>query len=147
MHDLHDPDLEKNDVDMSTVKIETASYISGTVVDDSQTSLPSVPAASEKDTDYPEGGWPAWFTVAGSFLALVCTFGQLTSFGTFQAWYSEHQLQSLPPSTISWIGSMQLWVFFFSVSAVVVYGSVCVLMSYRAASWAGSSMNTVLVCS
>lgn len=68
---------------------------------------------SDEDID---GGWRAWLTVLGSFLALMCTFGQLNSFGTFQSWYSDHQLSHLAPSTISWIGSAQLWVFFVSVS-------------------------------
>ena len=69
----------------------------------------------EEDID---GGWRAWLTVLGAFLALMCTFGQLNSFGTFQSWYSNHQLSHLAPSTISWIGSAQLWVFFVSVSRV-----------------------------
>lgn len=64
----------------------------------------------------PDGGLQAWLTVFGAFLALFCTFGQLNSFGTFQTWYAEHQLRDLPPSTIAWIGSLQLWIFFFSVS-------------------------------
>ena len=66
---------------------------------------------------YPEGGRAAWLTVFGAFLALFCTFGQLNAFGTFQTWYAEHQLRDLPPSTIAWIGSLQLWMFFFSVSS------------------------------
>lgn len=57
----------------------------------------------------------AHLTVLGAFLALFCTFGQMNTFGTFQTWYASHQLQSMPPSTISWIGSLQLWVFFVSV--------------------------------
>lgn len=57
----------------------------------------------------------AYATVFGAFLALFCTFGQMNAFGTFQTWYSSHQLQHMPPSTISWIGSLQLWVFFVSV--------------------------------
>lgn len=66
------------------------------------------------EEEYPDGGWRAWLTVLGAFFALICTFGQLSSFGTFQAWYSEHQLAGYAPSTISWIGSIQLFVFFFS---------------------------------
>ncbi|PIL34880.1 MFS general substrate transporter [Ganoderma sinense ZZ0214-1] len=62
---------------------------------------------------YPDGGTRAWLAVFGAFLALFCTFGQLNSFGTFQTWYHEHQLSALPASTIAWIGSLQLWVFFF----------------------------------
>ena len=71
--------------------------------------------------EYPDGVWRAWMTVLGAFCALVCTFGQLSSFGTFQSWYQEHQLHELAPSTISWIGALQLWVFFFSVSVSILY--------------------------
>jgi hypothetical protein len=74
-----------------------------------------VPPTVAVDEEYPESGWAAWFTVTGAFLALLCTFGQLSSFGIFQSWYSDHQLSHLPPSTISWIGALQLWTFFFSV--------------------------------
>lgn len=71
--------------------------------------------------EYSEGGTKAWLTVAGASLALFCTFGQMNAFGTFQSWYSAHQLHHLPPSTISWIGSIQLWIFFFSVRAMDVF--------------------------
>lgn len=64
--------------------------------------------------------WRRWLVVLGAFLALFCTFGQLTSFGTYLSWYSRNQLSSYSPSTISWIGSLQLWVFFFSVSPSVL---------------------------
>ncbi|KAF7422249.1 hypothetical protein PC9H_010405 [Pleurotus ostreatus] len=61
-----------------------------------------------------DGGVRAWLSVLGASLALFATFGLMNAFGTFQAWYSSHQLQHLPPSTISWIGSLQLWMFFFA---------------------------------
>ncbi|EPS95561.1 hypothetical protein FOMPIDRAFT_61017 [Fomitopsis schrenkii] len=61
-----------------------------------------------------DGGCKEWLTVFGAFLALFCSFGQLNAFGTFQTWYADHQLSHLSPSTISWIGSLQLFVFFFS---------------------------------
>ncbi|KDR77522.1 hypothetical protein GALMADRAFT_406904 [Galerina marginata CBS 339.88] len=69
---------------------------------------------SHCDHEYPEGGLKAILTVLGAFIVLFCTFGQMNAFGTFQAWYAAHQLRHLPASTISWIGSLQLWVFFFS---------------------------------
>ena len=102
------------------------------------------PSISSVETVFPDGGARAWLTVFGAFLALFCTFGQLNSFGTFQAWYAEHQLHQFPPSTIAWIGSLQLWVFFFSVSS----GRACLLGYYshagagRAHSLAAYSMPT-----
>ncbi|KAJ7162664.1 MFS general substrate transporter [Mycena crocata] len=63
---------------------------------------------------FPEGTTQGYLAVFGAFMALFCTFGQMNAFGTFQTWYAEHQLSALPPSTIAWIGSLQLWVFFFS---------------------------------
>ncbi|KAJ7807453.1 MFS general substrate transporter [Mycena leptocephala] len=63
---------------------------------------------------FPEGTTKGYLAVFGAFMALFCTFGQMNAFGTFQAWYAEHQLNHLEPSTIAWIGSLQLWVFFFS---------------------------------
>ncbi|KAJ7500859.1 MFS general substrate transporter [Mycena galericulata] len=63
---------------------------------------------------FPEGCTKGYLAVFGTFMALFCTFGQMNAFGTFQAWYEEHQLNALEPATIAWIGSLQLWVFFFS---------------------------------
>ena len=80
------------------------------------------PSVADLSVSFSDGGGRAWLTVLGAFLALFCTFGQLNSFGTFQTWYAEHQLHDLPPSTIAWIGSLQLWVFFFSVCVVFVRG-------------------------
>ncbi|TBU55768.1 MFS general substrate transporter [Dichomitus squalens] len=84
--------------------------LSVTAVDEPRSHPPSV---ADSSASCPDGGARAWLTVLGAFLALFCTFGQLNSFGSFQTWYSEHQLNGLPASTISWIGSLQLWVFFF----------------------------------
>jgi hypothetical protein len=75
---------------------------------------------AEEPHIFPEGGLKANLTVLGAFLAFACSFGQMSAFGTYQAWYASHQLQHLPASTISWIGSLQFWVFFFSVSFIFV---------------------------
>ncbi|KAI9068738.1 MFS general substrate transporter [Trametes sanguinea] len=66
-----------------------------------------------EDSDYPDGGLKAWLTVFGAVLALFCC-GQLTAFGAFETWYAANQLRNLPASSISWIGSLQLWVLYFS---------------------------------
>ena len=76
----------------------------------------STPSSVSKEIDPPsDGGMAAWLTVFGAFFALFCSFGQMNAHGTFQSWYTTHQLRELHPSTVSWIGSVQLWVFFFSV--------------------------------
>ncbi|KAG6375940.1 MFS general substrate transporter [Boletus reticuloceps] len=70
---------------------------------------PSIPSAD----DNAHSRLRAWLAVFGGFLALFCSFGQLTAFGAFQTWYSGHQLASMSLFGISWIGSLQLWMFFF----------------------------------
>ena len=124
MRRMADLDIEKR---LSTFKEEVACTESDLPLRDdaSMTAVgqPSV-LGSDSTSDcgmgaaprYPDGGARAWLAVLGAFLALFCTFGQLNSFGTFQTWYREHQLGALPASTIAWIGSLQLWVFFFCVS-------------------------------
>ncbi|CDO68086.1 hypothetical protein BN946_scf184788.g17 [Trametes cinnabarina] len=88
----------------------------GSISQDRQVSQSKGPAREDKAEDYHklDGGLAACLTVFGAFLALFCSFGQMNAFGTFQSWYTMHQLRDLQPSTIAWIGSVQLWVFFFS---------------------------------
>ena len=109
-------DIEKCDTVHSSMPLrdrkDSLASQSATAVDGVRSHSPSV---MSNISIFPDGGARAWLTVLGAFLALFCSFGQLNSFGTFQTWYAEHQLHDLPPSTISWIGSLQLWVFFFSV--------------------------------
>jgi len=73
--------------------------------------------------------WRRRLVVLGAFLALFCTFGQLSAFGTFLSWYSNNQLSSYSPSEISWIGSLQLWVFFFSVSTLIIYDTIVKILT------------------
>lgn len=59
----------------------------------------------------PDGGLKAWTAVAAAHLIIVNTWGYINSFGVFQAYYSS--ALNLPPSTISWIGSIQVFLLFF----------------------------------
>ena len=60
----------------------------------------------------PDGGLKAWTQVAMAWIAVFLTWGYINSFGAFQAYY----LTTLPesPSTVSWIGAVQLWFTFFA---------------------------------
>ncbi|KAI2616870.1 MFS general substrate transporter [Hypoxylon sp. NC1633] len=55
----------------------------------------------------PDGGIAAWTQVAMGWLVIFCTWGWVNSFGSFQTYYTSTLPQS--PSTISWIGSIQVW--------------------------------------
>ncbi|KAI0738848.1 MFS general substrate transporter [Daedaleopsis nitida] len=84
---------------------------------DNASSIPTItsatPVQSADRTPCQDRGAKAWLTVLGAATLLFCC-GQLTAFGVFETWYSEHQLSDVAPSTISWIGSIQLWILYFS---------------------------------
>ncbi|KAJ7819856.1 MFS general substrate transporter [Mycena olivaceomarginata] len=78
-------------------------------IDDDPSHLASSSHHLNNAPQFPEGCTKGYLTIFGALMALFCTFGQMNA---FQAWYAEHQLNHLEPSTIAWIGSLQLWVFF-----------------------------------
>lgn len=59
----------------------------------------------------PDGGLKAWTQVGCAWLVLFTTWGYVNSFGAFQTYYTE--TLDVSPSTISWIGSIQVWLTFF----------------------------------
>ncbi|TBU55782.1 MFS general substrate transporter [Dichomitus squalens] len=81
---------------------------------------------------FPDPGFKAWLTVFGAAVMLFCC-GQLTAFGVFETYYAQHQLKGVSPSTISWIGSLQLWILYFSGSVLGrffdAYGPRMILIS------------------
>jgi len=58
----------------------------------------------------PDGGMTAWIQVFCTHLTIFTTFGFFTSFGVYQTYY-ENTL-GIEPSTISWIGSIQVFLLF-----------------------------------
>ncbi|OAA64710.1 major facilitator superfamily transporter [Niveomyces insectorum RCEF 264] len=60
----------------------------------------------------PDGGFAAWSTCVGTHIVFANTWGFINSFGVFQTYYADF-LAPLPPSTISWIGSVQVFLTFF----------------------------------
>ncbi|KAK4118936.1 MFS general substrate transporter [Parathielavia appendiculata] len=59
----------------------------------------------------PDGGWQAWIAVACTHLIVMNTWGIINSFGLFQTHYTA--ALGRPPSDISWIGSLQIFLLFF----------------------------------
>ena len=87
------------------IEVKNATSSASSVVEDGSTSVSDV---------LTDKGLKAWLTVFGGALMLFCS-GQITAFGVFETYYAQHQLRGVSPSTISWIGSLQLWVLYFSV--------------------------------
>ncbi|KAI1052598.1 hypothetical protein LB507_009869 [Fusarium sp. FIESC RH6] len=58
----------------------------------------------------PDGGLQAWLQVVTGHLVAFNSWGYLISFGIFQPHYESEF--SLPPSTISWIGSLEVCLIF-----------------------------------
>jgi hypothetical protein len=90
----------------------------------------------------PEGGLAGWLTVLGAFFALFASFGQSNAFGSYQAFYAQHQLSNYSASAISWIGGLQLWTYFASVRRLGVCAWCLVLTLGRALSWDAPLMLT-----
>lgn len=68
-------------------------------------------ASSWKDPGpAPDGGTTAWIQVFCTHITIFNTFGFFTSFGVFQTYYST--TLGFAPSTISWIGSLQVFLLF-----------------------------------
>lgn len=64
------------------------------------------------DPTIPDGGVRAWLNVLGGFLVLFASFGYTNSWGVYQAYYSQTIYRAYSDSTIAWIGSVQLCLFF-----------------------------------
>lgn len=85
---------------------------------------------------FPEGGFTAWFCVAGGFCCAFSSFGWVngndsperyplmihtdlgTAIGVFQEYYEQHLLHGNSPSKIAWILSLE--TFFMFLGAPVV---------------------------
>ncbi|CAG8133133.1 unnamed protein product [Penicillium olsonii] len=59
----------------------------------------------------PDGGIQAWSQVALAHFVIFNTWGYINSFGVFQTYYT--QTLGHPPSDISWVGSIQIFLLFF----------------------------------
>ncbi|KAF4880016.1 MFS transporter asaE [Colletotrichum siamense] len=75
--------------------------------------VPSVAASSSlaHPGPPPDGGLWAWLCVLGKFLIVMNTWGVVNSFGVFQSYYVT--ALDRPPSDISWIGSINVFLLFF----------------------------------
>ena len=59
----------------------------------------------------PDGGLQAWTQTLMAHLTVFNTWGYISSFGVFQTYYAT--ALNHPPSSISWVGSVQIFLLFF----------------------------------
>ena len=71
-----------------------------------QADLPALPLPP------PDGGFRAWAQVAVAHLGSFNGWGYMTSFGLFQSYYNDTLLPGTASSSISWIGSLQIFLAF-----------------------------------
>ena len=86
----------------------------------------------------PDGGLRAWIQVLLCHLTIFNTWGYINSFGVFQTYYVIALKE--PPSAISWVGSVQIFLLFFIGTfsgratdfglfrATFILGSMCQLL-------------------
>ncbi|KAK2037186.1 MFS general substrate transporter [Colletotrichum somersetense] len=70
--------------------------------------------ATDSSNTAPDGGFSVWIVAAGSATISFCTLGLSDPFGVFLEYYRTHHLQGKSASNISWIGSTQSFLQFFS---------------------------------
>ncbi|TFK18872.1 hypothetical protein FA15DRAFT_234859 [Coprinopsis marcescibilis] len=62
----------------------------------------------DEEIHYPDGGLRAWLVISGAMCCTCSTFGFANAWGVFQSYYETDILPTTSPSSIAWIGSMQV---------------------------------------
>ncbi|KAF9873929.1 major facilitator superfamily transporter [Colletotrichum karsti] len=95
----------------NSVVVNNSTNDSSPPTSSSQTSPPVEKAAAPAGP--PNGGLQAWLHILGSFLLYFNTWGLISSFGAFQAYYQSELLSSNSSFQISTIGSLQNFLMVF----------------------------------
>ena len=103
---------QANDTDLDQEKSQTPSNPASRVLSTILTRTISRTSATTDPGPPPDGGLQAWLQVLSGHLITFNLWGYISSYGVFQSYYVA-ALQR-PPSDISWVGSIQLWLLFFT---------------------------------
>jgi MFS family permease len=99
--------------DFSASKPEHVTEIAGYGLNAISQDIEKRPADSTTADDPglpPDGGWGAWIQVLMAHIIIFNTWGYINSFGVFQVFHVQHLHR--PPSDISWVGSIQIFLLF-----------------------------------
>ncbi|GAA6005270.1 hypothetical protein JCM10207_002921 [Rhodosporidiobolus poonsookiae] len=108
---MHEKDRSTSS-DPSQVLPITASYPPAPYNDKGGFSPDSGTNVSESAFTPPDGGLRAWLTVFGGWLILFSSFGYVNAWGVYQSYFKLTIFADKSESAISWIGSVQLCLFF-----------------------------------
>lgn len=100
------------DRDLENVNGFSDAMISPTKDSSSKVTKAGSSSDAQADVTYPDGGWPAWLIVLGSFSGMLASFGLMNTIGTFQAYLITHQLADESPSAVGWIFSIYAFLSF-----------------------------------
>ncbi|KAI9748721.1 MAG: hypothetical protein M4579_007139 [Chaenotheca gracillima] len=105
------PNLTGRNGDNGTEDKETALDMAASMEDGSPASRIQTNSSWKDPGPPPDGGRKAWIQVLMVHLIIFNTWGYINSFGVFQTYY----ITTLghPPSDISWVGSVQIFLLFF----------------------------------
>lgn len=115
-------DLEKSSRSSTDVEAQEALAVKEAPVA-TPGQLPAEPtqtsAAPSGPPSFPEGGRDAWLTLIGAWAVMFVTFGYMNAFGVYESYYLSGPLRDHSPSTVAWIGSIQI---FFQFSSALISG-------------------------
>ncbi|KAE9407326.1 MFS general substrate transporter [Gymnopus androsaceus JB14] len=107
----------KNDVQETVIPVRfhdrdenrADSYRDSEVGSGSRSPTSAIAAAATVGPDFPDGGLRAWLIVVG---VTSLRFGYVNTWGVFQSYYEQTLLKDHSPSSIAWIGSLQICLVF-----------------------------------
>jgi hypothetical protein len=77
------------------------------------------PSSPTAPPTFPEGGRDGWLTLTGAWAVMFVTFGYMNAFGVYESYYLAGPLRGYSPSTVAWIGSIQIA---FQFSSALISG-------------------------
>lgn len=103
------PSIDEKDIDLENGNNKNAKAILTKVT--SQITRVITTSSNKPIEPPPDGGVVAWTQCAMTTLIIFNTWGYINSFGVFQTYYVN--TLGFPPSNVSWVGSLQIFLLFF----------------------------------
>ncbi|KAI1658092.1 major facilitator superfamily domain-containing protein [Daldinia decipiens] len=107
------PTVLDDSSDRKSEKFENGSPENGYTSDPTSEQAESTPPSGPDPNAFPDGGFEAWFCIAGGFCTVFSSFGWVNCIGVFQDYYQANQLAAYTPSDVAWIPAAESFMLFF----------------------------------